>query len=289
MPLEVGTHSGAFHADDVLALALIREFKDQDATVVRTRDLDRLAECDVVIDVGGVFDPKSRRFDHHQHDYHGELSSAGMVLRWLRDEGAIPHDVATALKDQLVEYVDAVDNGRRTPKQRVPCFANFVGAITQCSDGEAEIDDWYLEAVKFAQYFVRGMVNGYERVRAARATVADAMDEAYEDGRSVLFFDEYLPWKPAYFSNGGRDHPTEFALFPSDGKWRVVAIPPEPGSYAQKRPLPSEWAGLTGDALSDAVGVAGAVFCHKNRFIAVFETRDAAIEALERWDLMEQP
>ena len=60
----------------------------------------------------------------------------------------------------------------------------------------------------------------------------------------------------------------------------------EPGSFAQKRPFPEEWAGLTDDALSEVVGVPGAVSCHKNRFIAVFTTRDAAVAALAKWGLM---
>lgn len=32
----------------------------------RTRDQKLLDECDIVVDVGGVFDPERRRFDHHQ-------------------------------------------------------------------------------------------------------------------------------------------------------------------------------------------------------------------------------
>ena len=31
-------------------------------------------------------------------------------------------------------------------------------------------------------------------------------------------------------------------VFPADDKWRVVAVPPEPGSFACKRPFPAEWA-----------------------------------------------
>ena len=54
MALTVGTHSGTFHADDVLAFALLRVFVDADAVPVRTRDKDKLDACDVVIDVGGV-------------------------------------------------------------------------------------------------------------------------------------------------------------------------------------------------------------------------------------------
>lgn len=38
----------------------------QDAEIVRSRDPAVLAECDVVVDVGGEFDPKRHRYDHHQ-------------------------------------------------------------------------------------------------------------------------------------------------------------------------------------------------------------------------------
>lgn len=102
-------------------------------------------------------------------------------------------------------------------------------------------------------------------------------------GSNVLAFDDFVPWKEPYFALGGAKHPTEFALFPgTDGSWRIVAIPPEHGSFAQKRPLPAAWGGLTDDALVAACGVPGAKFCHKNLFIAVFETREGALAALER-------
>lgn len=38
----------------------------QDAEVVRTRDPQRLAQCNVVVDVGGEYDPERHRYDHHQ-------------------------------------------------------------------------------------------------------------------------------------------------------------------------------------------------------------------------------
>ena len=41
-------------------------FIAQDAEIIRTRDPAKLAECDIVVDVGGEFDPKKHRYDHHQ-------------------------------------------------------------------------------------------------------------------------------------------------------------------------------------------------------------------------------
>jgi len=32
----------------------------------RTRDANELAQCDVVVDVGGVYDPARHHYDHHQ-------------------------------------------------------------------------------------------------------------------------------------------------------------------------------------------------------------------------------
>lgn len=58
---------GVFHCDEVLAcfmLQQINEFKDAD--IIRTRDLTKLESCDIVVDVGGVFDKEKKRFDHHQ-------------------------------------------------------------------------------------------------------------------------------------------------------------------------------------------------------------------------------
>jgi uncharacterized UPF0160 family protein len=111
------------------------------------------------------------------------------------------------------------------------------------------------------------------------------MDDAVAAGRRTLFFDEYLPWKGAYFEFGGIDHPSEFALMPVEGAWRILAIPPEPGSFGQKLPLPASWAGLVDEALEAVTGVPGARFCHKNRFVAVFATRDGALAAMRRFGL----
>ena len=61
----------------------------QGAEIVRTRDEATLEPLDVVLDVGGVYDPPRRRFDHHQkgfievfgHGFATKLSSAGMIYK----------------------------------------------------------------------------------------------------------------------------------------------------------------------------------------------------------------
>ena len=65
------THSGRFHTDEVSAIALLELLFGEKATVYRTRDLNLIKELSgsntaYVVDVGEVYDPLNRRFDHHQ-------------------------------------------------------------------------------------------------------------------------------------------------------------------------------------------------------------------------------
>lgn len=56
--VKIGTHNGSFHCDEALGCFLLKRtdhFKDAD--IVRTRDEDVLKQLDIVIDVGGKYDP----------------------------------------------------------------------------------------------------------------------------------------------------------------------------------------------------------------------------------------
>lgn len=293
MPILVATHDGPFHADDVMAFALLRTFHAPDAAVVRTRDPERIAAADIVIDVGGAYDPGQGRFDHHQASYQGPWSSAGMVLDWLERTDRLDGELAATLREQAMDYLDAVDNGRTEPRPGVPCFPKIVEALNQPARSHAAFDAAYLQAAEFAAAWLRGLQAAHEQVVQARTDVRRAMDRAVEAGARVVELDAYVPWKVPYFASGGADHPTDYVLHPgTDGSWRVVAIPPRLGSMDQRRPLPEAWAGLTDEALEAVTGVPGSVFCHKNRFIAVFRSRDAAVAALRRhglWATSPQP
>jgi len=281
MPLSVATHSGPFHADDVLAVALLRTFVDAEATVVRTRDLARIAEADVVVDVGGIHDPVTCRFDHHQASYTGGYSSAGMVLEWLAESDRVRPALAARLRDGIVAYVDDVDNGRRSPDPAVPCLPLMVQALNQPASTLPEFDRAFDGAVAMAEAYVRGVVAAQDADDLAEAVVAAEMRRADGAGSNLILLDEYVRWKAPYFRLGGAMHRTEFVIHPGpDGSWRAAAIPPKLDSFDQKRSLPESWAGLTDGELEAATGIEGARFCHKNRFITVFDTREGLLRAM---------
>src|SRR5688500_5175899 len=106
-----GTHDGTFHADEVTACALLMLFDliDEDK-IIRTRDLQILGTCELVCDVGGIYDAKNRLFDQHQVDYQGPLSSAGMILTYLQRQGILKDNEYDFINNTLVMGVDAHDN-----------------------------------------------------------------------------------------------------------------------------------------------------------------------------------
>ena len=56
--LKIGTHSGSFHCDEALGAFLLKQTaKFAGAQVVRTREPEVIKTLDVVIDVGGVYEP----------------------------------------------------------------------------------------------------------------------------------------------------------------------------------------------------------------------------------------
>ena len=74
---KIGTHDGKFHCDEALACAMLKMLPEwADASVVRTRDAETLAGCDIVVDVGGVYDPETLRFDHHMKTFETALDGA---------------------------------------------------------------------------------------------------------------------------------------------------------------------------------------------------------------------
>lgn len=69
----IATHDGVFHADEICAIIFLmwahklgEHLPTISSEVVRTRDTSVIAATEFVVDVGGVYDPSTNRFDHHQ-------------------------------------------------------------------------------------------------------------------------------------------------------------------------------------------------------------------------------
>ena len=61
--VQIGTHNGTFHCDEALGCFLLQKTdRFKNAEVVRSRDQNVLSDLDIVIDVGGVYDPSTSSY-----------------------------------------------------------------------------------------------------------------------------------------------------------------------------------------------------------------------------------
>jgi uncharacterized UPF0160 family protein len=282
IPRSFGTHDGTFHADEVTACALLQLFDliDEDK-IIRSRSLEELSSCEYVCDVGGIFDPQTKRFDHHQVDYRGSLSSAGMVLEYLRMNEFITQKEFDFLNNSLVRGVDAHDNGKDTQIVGVCTFSQVISNFTPIyydADNETQ-NKAFFQAKQFALGHLGRLIERLRYTQSCRNIVELAMAEF----RDCLVFDQAIPWMDTFFDLNGEHHPARFVIMPSGKCWKLRGIPPTADDKMKVRQmLPEEWAGLLEDDLKRISGIRGAIFCHKGRFISVWQTKEDAFAALDK-------
>jgi uncharacterized UPF0160 family protein len=282
LPRSFGTHSGTFHADEVTACALLLllDCIDEDK-IVRSRDMVILSTCEYICDVGGEYSPDEKKFDHHQSSYKGDLSSAGMILKYFKDTAVISQEEYNCMNRSLIMGVDSHDNGKGEGEIGVCTFSNVISNFVPVHyDAPAELQDaQFKQAVQFARGHLSRLLARLHYIQDCKVIVQQAM----EGKKKYLYFDQPLPWIDAFFEFGGETHPALFVLMPSSGCWKLRGIPPNNYDRMKVRqPLPLAWAGLLDEQLQSVTGLPGAVFCHKGRFISVWKTKEDAIAALKK-------
>lgn len=279
IPKSCAIHDGNFHADEVTACALLlcTDCIDLDK-IIRTRDQDLIDRSEFILDVGGIYDPLGLRFDHHQIDYSGPLSSAGMVLRYLRSKGQLTSEQYHLLDDNLVLGVDDHDNGRSSSPRGICTFSHIISNFMppDYAADEREITCQFFSAVLFVKGHIDRMLLRQRLSMKARDEVLQAM----KIGKNYLLFDHSLPWIENFFALGGLHHPAKFVIMVASNSWKLRAIPRQLDRRMDLRqPLPEKWAGRMGEDFVQSSGLEGGIFCHKGRFISVWKTREQAIAA----------
>jgi uncharacterized UPF0160 family protein len=244
--------------------------------------------------VGAVYDAAANRFDHHQRGapvredglpysaaglvwrHHGEAAARALLAASRADHLAAA--VAAEIDRKVVRRIDAIDNGVGPPGDALG-LASLVEDLNPPWDSpgigdQAAEDAAFLQAADLAEGFLR------RRARAVRARLAADAVVLAAHARSadprVLELGRKLPWEGPVFAHG---LPVLYAVYPvPNGNWMVDAMPPEPGSFAQRLPLPEAWAGLRDADLAAACGVPDAVFVHARRFVGAARSREGAME-----------
>ncbi|XP_029907745.1 MYG1 exonuclease [Myripristis murdjan] len=318
---KIGTHNGTFHCDEVLACFFLRQLPEyKDAEIIRTRDAAELAKCDIVVDVGGVFDPKSHRYDHHQRtfaeSFHSlcpekrwvtKLSSAGLVymhfgrqllshLTQLKEGDRQLEVLYDKLYENFVEEVDAVDNGisQCDGEARYAVSTTLSARVSHLnprwnSKNEDTEEGFRKAMVLVGEEFLDRLDYYQSSWLPARTVVEEAVKARHQvdpSGEVVLFSQGGCPWKEHLFALEKElqlETTIKFVLYPDqNGQWRVQCVPAGLNTFQNRLPLPEEWRGVRDNALSELCGIKGCIFVHAGGFIGGNQTQEGALEMARR-------
>lgn len=291
------THSGGFHADELLSSVMLTRLFPS-AGLVRSRDKDWISPAPekIIYDVGGDFDVTAQIFDHHQRlsplrpDGH-PYSSFGLVWAYYGEnylraldvpETDIP-DIHCSFDTSFVLPIDLMDNGALAPATAgrlsgltLPVLLESLKPVFDNRSPDAD-DRAFTAALPIARAFVEACIAVKASKLRAEALVLKAIVEAGAD--RVLELPMGMPYRSA-IEKAGADH-LLFVVHPRDTDWSISGIRVSGDSFEQRADLPAAWAGLTDAVLEQKCGVEGAKFCHNGRFIAVAATRHAALRMAE--------
>ncbi|MGB1293614.1 MAG: MYG1 family protein [Pseudoalteromonas sp.] len=268
--MTVVTHDGNFHADDVFSIAVLKTIFPT-LTLIRTRDKHVISQADIVIDVGNEYDPETGRFDHHQRGGAGArengipFSSFGLVWKkYGLDLCEGNQVVADSVDAGLVSTIDAIDCGYVEGVEQGISLSQTISMFNPTWQEDGNFDECFNEAVEFAQRLLKRFIASASGSAAAKKIVAKAITDA--DDPRVIILKQYTPWKKTVHSLSDQ---ALYMIYPShSGKWIIQTVPVEPGSFEDRKPLPKEWAGLSGEELQTVTGIEDANFCHNGLFIA---------------------
>jgi uncharacterized UPF0160 family protein len=308
----IGTHNGRFHCDDVLAcfmLQLTDEFKDSE--IIRTRDENVLKTLDVLVDVGGVYDPKTHRYDHHQRDFFQtlddnhktKLSSAGLIYKHfgkqiisklLNVDEKSRDIIYDRVYEHFIEALDAIDNGiSQYPTEITPNYVittdlshrvSYLNPQWNEPSSSNDVDARFCQAMEMAgREFIHAVEYHGKVWLPARQLVEHAIRHRFEVDQSgeIIVLSQFCPWKE-HVAQLEKELKCEtaikYVLFPDNDQWKVQCVPVRPSSFETRLPLPEPWRGKRELELSTLVGIEGCIFVHSTGFIGGHKAKEGALQ-----------
>jgi len=245
-------------------------------------------QCDIVVDVGAIYDHDKKRYDHHQQGRAGQRENtvyySGLGLVWKHyglDWCGGDQEVYEFMDKELVEFVDAEDNGQDvyelTELKVAPVtIADIVTWYRPTYGEDQDFDGRFMKAVDMATDVLEQLHRrAVGSVKAAKQV--QAIYDASPDKRYIIM-DEFIPL------GDFPEHNPEllFTVYPDpSGRWAIKTIRKEQHSFANRKDLPASWGGLRADELAEVTGIPDALFCHNALFVASAVSKESALKMLE--------
>lgn len=282
------THDGSFHADDIFAaatLSIMLENEKESFDIIRTRDPKILSVGDYVFDVGGVYEEKNDRFDHHQVGGAGkrhngiEYAAFGLVWKKYGEKLAGSKKAAEMIDKKLCSPIDAWDNGHDIVENKSETAPYYIQNIffalhpTWKEEGQ-NLDEIFMKCVDIAKMVLKREIIQARDLMESEEAVTEVYNQT-EDKRIIILEKNY----PFEYVLINFPEPL-YAVYPrkADGGWGVKAVRVDIKSFINRKNLPKLWAGLQDEDFVNVSGVADALFCHRSLFLAAAKSKEGAIK-----------
>lgn len=288
------THSGSFHVDDLFATATLVILNNGKVKIIRSRNQKDFKNGDYVYDVGGIYDPATNHFDHHQKGGAGKrengipYSSFGLVWRAYGEKICGSKEVAERIDQKIVQPIDALDNGidLSTPKFHgiFPYSTEqiFLACTPTWQEDNRDIDKIFKEEVKDIVKLLKREIEIAKSDEIGKEIILKAYKESTD--KKIIMIDVPLPRYLIQNTLPVFPEPTYF-IYPSSHSefWKVEAIRENLNTMKSRKLFPEAWRGLMhGDVkLKEMTGVDGFRFCHSNGFFLAVASKEGAIKLAE--------
>lgn len=278
------THDGIFHADEVFAIAALvkwnnteifgvhssitpSNFYNEDnkfgVSIIRSRipeiiEIDRNTKNTYLIDVGNKYNVNNLEFDHHQSN--DMFASNILIFKYLLSTGKID----LVLYNELLPFMMGISNWDTNYENLHNSWGEFnnSGYYTNISEVISRFNrnpsDEKLQNKQFkkAVEFAITILNNEEHFAMERIKAETTYGSREILDNNVAVFDEFCPiWKTKGEHN--------YAILPNPQGWSLNSA--DSNNY----PLPD-------------IEHKNLIFAHKAKFIAVFKTKEAAIEIAKK-------
>jgi len=284
-----GTHSGAFHADDVFAIAAL-SLLHPEYEVHRSRDPKVWAQCDYLVDVGGFYNHDEKIYDHHfkdgpTYDDGLKMSSVGLIWSHYGAEICGSKEIADRVCKKLIRQFDANDNGVAltkhldgAPDVREISLSGSISMMNPLDHSKA--DEVFAGEVARARLLLDSAIKSARHWIESRESLEAALQDALAENRSYIQVPEDCKWTEHLFNSKGNEN-ILYAVYPHGEKWYIRAVPSAPGEFSNRKDFPKAWAGLCDEEFSAVAKVSDGIFCHHGLFICATGSLQSTLKLVD--------
>lgn len=282
----LGTHNGKFHADDVMATAMLRLLLG-DIKVTRTRDQKILGELDLIYDIG------LGEFDHHQLDKEireNTIPYAACGLVWREFGTRIlqqfapqfeEHDIVAIfdyVDKNLVQGIDATDNGLDIQAEcKVLSISDIIQNFNPTWDSKDSQEEAFEEATHYATMVLKRIITRQISVINARLLVTEAF--ANRSSNEIMILKTGCPWIQ-HLLKIDTNHEVLFVVSPNDdnAEYKIQTVKKTADTFEARKDLLEAIRGKSPAEINSIVHIDDAIFCHTAGFIAATKSLESALK-----------